>query len=188
MGIGKFISSAIENYHNGNYSVALALTCSAIDATAKKSYPGTNNNERIKKFIQENMRIVSFFGLPGISTGGLRIKCDSIPEIKKDKNNLVGLEDIIYYAIRCSLIHECKPDTRIEFINKTRIGDLNDKFTLPSQIIWGLIFSVVLSETNTNERSDVALGINICGKDYELGQLWGKKESLIPELYFKKAQ
>jgi len=110
MGTGKFISSAIENYHNGNYTVALALTCSAVDATAKKLYPTLkNNNERIKKFIQQNMRIVSFFGLPGISTGGLRIKCDFIPDpkIKKDKNNLVGLEDIIYYAIRCNLIHEC---------------------------------------------------------------------------------
>lgn len=186
MGIGKFISSAIENYHNGNYSVALALTCSAVDATAKKLYPTLNNNERIKKFIQQNMRIVSFFGLPGISTGGLRIKCDSIPEIKKDKNNLAGLEDIIYYAIRCSLIHECEPDPRIEFINKTRLGDLDDKFTLPSQIIWGLIFSVVLSETNINEKLDGPVDLNILGDEYKLDELWGKKEELIPKLHFKK--
>jgi hypothetical protein len=187
MGIGKFISSAIENYYNGNYSIALALTCSAVDATAKKLYPILNNNERIRNFIQENMRIVSFFGLPGISTGGLRIKCDSIPEIKKDINNLAGLEDIIYYAIRCSLIHECEPDPRIEFINKTRIGDLNGKFTLPSQIIWGLILSVVLSEANTNEKLDVSLDINILGDEYKLDELWGQKEELIPRLHFKKA-
>jgi len=187
MGIGKFVSSAIENYHNGNYSVALALSCSAVDATARKLYPTLKNNERIKKIIQKNMRIVSFFGLPGISTSGLRIKCDSIPEIKKDKNNLSGLEDIIYYAIRCGLIHECKPDPRIEFINKTRIGDLNGKFTLPSQIIWGLILSVVLSETNTNEELDVSLDISILGNEYKLDELWGKKEELIPKLHFKKA-
>lgn len=182
MGIGKFISSAIENYHNGNYSVALALTCSAVDATARKIYPALNNNERIKLFIHENMRIVSFFGLPGISTGGLRIKCDSIPEINKDRSNLAGLEDIIYYAIRCSLIHECIPDPRIEFIDKTRIGDLNGRFTLPSQIIWGLIFSVVLSEANTNEELDISLDIRILDNEYKLSELWGKKEELMPIL------
>ena len=183
MGIGKFISSAIENYSSGNYRIALALTCSAVDATAKKLFPTLNNNERIKEFIRGNMRIVSIFGLPGISIGGLKIKCDAIPEIKKDKNNLAGLEDIIYYAIRCSLIHECRTDPRLEFVNKTRIGDLNDKFTLPSQIIWGLIFAVVLAKINANEKSDISFNVNISGADYKLNELWGKKEELIPKLH-----
>jgi len=184
MGIGKFISSAIENYQNGNYSVALVLTCSSVDATARKIYPTLNNNERIKKFIQENMRIVSFFGLPGISTGGLRIKCDSIPEINKDKNNLAGLEDIIYYAIRCNLIHECEPDPRIKFIDKTRIGDLNGRFTLPSKIIWGLIFAVVLSETNAKEVLSFPFIVDIFGNEYKLEKLWGRKKEIIPKLHF----
>ncbi len=186
MSIGKFISSAIESYTKGDYDISLALTCSAVDATARKLFPKLNNNERIKNFIQQNMRIVSYFGLPGISTGGLRIKCDSIPEIKKDQDNLVGLEDIIYYTIRCSLIHECKPDSRIDFINNTRIGDLNGKFTLPSHILWGLILSVILSETNINEKIEICLIINISGDKFEINDLWGKKEEIVPYLHYKK--
>lgn len=52
MSIGKFISSAIESYTKGDYDISLALTCSAVDATARNLFSKLNNNERIKKFIQ----------------------------------------------------------------------------------------------------------------------------------------
>jgi len=181
MGIGNFISSAIKNYKDGEYNVALSLTCSALDATAKKINPSLSNNERIKKFISDNMRIVSFFGLPGISCGGLRIGCDSIPEIKKDAQNRVGLEDIIYHAIRCNLIHECRPDPRIKFTAHTHIGDGKDgKFFLPSQILNGLIFSVLLQEANVEERVGFKMEIKLPNKIYDINELWGKKKELMP--------
>jgi len=181
MEIGNFISNAIKNYKDGQYNVALSLTCSAIDATAKKTYPSLNNNRRIKKFISDNMRIVSFFGLPGISCGGLRINCDSMPEIKKDDQNRVGLEDIIYHAIRCNIIHECKPDPRIEFIAHTSIGgEKNGKFFLPAQILNGLIFCVLLQKSNINERVNFEMEIKLPNKIYDINELWGKKEELMP--------
>ena len=64
---------------------------------------------------------------------------------------------------------------------------INGKFTLPSQIIWGLILSVVLSEININEKLDDSLAISILGDEYKLDELWGQKEELIPKLHFKKA-
>lgn len=181
MEIGNFISNAIKNYKAGEYNVALSLTCSALDATAKKINPHLNNNRSIKKFISDNMRIVSFFGLPGISCGELRIGCDSIPEIKKDAENCVGLEDVIYHAIRCNLIHECKPDPRIEFTTHTHIGGEKDgKFFLPSQILNGLIFSVLLQDVNEKEKVNFKMEIKLPNKIYDINELWGKKEELMP--------
>jgi hypothetical protein len=181
MEIGNFISNAIKNYKAGEYNIALSLTCSALDATAKKINPHLNNNRRIKKFISDNMRIVSFFGLPGISCGRLRIGCDSISEIKKDAQNRVGLEDVIYHAIRCNLIHECKPDPRIEFTTHTHIGGEKDgKFFLPSQILNGLIFSVLLQDVNEKEKVDFKMEIKLPNKTYDINELWGKKEELMP--------
>jgi hypothetical protein len=187
MAIGEFISSAIKNYQNADYFPALALACCAIDATARREYPTLNNKQRIRMFIQKNMRIISFFGLPGISVGGLRIKCDSIPEIDRDKNNLVGLEDIIYHAIRCNLIHECKPDSRIVFVASTRIGDFQGKFMLPYQIVWGLVLSIILSESNSSEKSGVSLFITIAGSKHRLDELWGKWQMIVPKLHYHKA-
>lgn len=183
MEIGNFISNAIKNYNNGEYNTALMLACSAIDATAKKTCSNLNNNERIKNFISENMRIVSFFGMPGISCGGMKVGCNSIPEIKKDRDNLVGLEDIIYYAIRCNLIHECRPDPRIQFTSQTRIGEMNGKFFLPSQILWGLIFAVILSEANKDEKVDLNTEIKLNNVKYSLNDLWGRKDELLPVLH-----
>ena len=180
MNIGNFISNAIKNLNSGEYDVALSLTCSALDATAKKNFPTLNNNTRIKKFISENTRIISYFGLPGISCGRLKMSCNSIPEIKKDEHGRVGLEDVIYYAIRCNIIHECKPDPRIEFTKHTRIGEENGKFFLPSQIIQGLIFSVLLQEANKNEKVGIKMEIKLPNAIYDINDLWGKKEELMP--------
>ena len=134
------------------------------------------------------MRIVSFFGFPGISTNGLRIKCDSIPEIKRDEKGLVGIEDIIYKALRCSLIHECTPDSRIIFLDQTKIGDSKEGFTLPSKIILGLIVFVILSEENSLEKSKINLDISLNDVICPIDDLWGKKQKIFPKLTYGKTR
>jgi len=50
------------------------------------------------------------------------------------------MENIIYYVIRCGLVHDCEIEKSIVFTDTTIIGDWNqDKFYLPRTIILGLI-------------------------------------------------
>lgn len=183
MSIGSFITIALNSFNLGHHDVSLALACSAIDASAKKLYGnGLSNNQRNKQFLKDNMRIVSYFGFPGLSLGGLIIKCDSIPEINKNAKGLVPIEDIIYHAIRCGLIHECEVDRRLEFVEGTFIGDFNGKFRLPAHVIFGLILAAVLSEPNSKETLAIDYTFDFRGKHYELNNLWGKKNQIIQDI------
>ncbi|MCW5203685.1 hypothetical protein VU12_12190, partial [Desulfobulbus sp. US4] len=120
MSIGSFVSASLDLKKDGQYDAALALACSAVDATSAKCYPNERlNNKRYKAFLKENMRIVTSFGMPGINAGGIRIKCLNIPEIKTDQNGMATLEAILYHVVRCGLIHQCNIEMQIEFTDRT---------------------------------------------------------------------
>lgn len=147
MSIENFVKASLELISNGKYDVALALACSAVDATAAKLYGSRkNNNERYKEFLRDNMLIVTRFGFPGIQAGGIRIKCNNISDLHTDNHGMVGIEDILYHTLRCGLLHQCEIDKRIEFTTQTYIGDFSEKFRLPYQVIIGLLMAVILQE------------------------------------------
>lgn len=141
MSIESFISSAVHLYNNEFYDASLCLICIAIDASSKSKYPSLKVGERYKKYVAENFRIICDKGFPGISADSVRIKLNTnIDNLKPDQAGYVGMNDIIYHAIRCGLVHNCDIDKSIIFTDTTVIGDWNkDKFYLPKDIIFGLI-------------------------------------------------
>jgi hypothetical protein len=152
MSIANFVDAAIDELGAGRYDVAMSLACSAIDGTtAKTSAQSKKNGERFKAFLEENMRLITRYGFPGIEASGIRIKCSNIPDIKTDKDGYVSMADIIYHVVRCSVIHECSIDQRIEFTEQTQIGDFQNKFKIPRRLIAGLLAAVVQSPNNSDE-------------------------------------
>ncbi len=175
MSIGTFVSTSLELMSEGKYDVALSLACSAVDATSAKCFPiEKSNNARYKSFLMKNMRIVTTYGMPGMSAGGIRIKCVNIPDLNTDADNMAGLEDILYHVIRCGLIHQCEIEERIEFTEQTMLGDFKGKFRIPFAIIFGLIMAVVLSKENSSETMLSPKEMIINGENVNLNSLWGK--------------
>jgi hypothetical protein len=155
MSIASFVEASINELRVGRYDVAMTLACSAVDGTtAKKLAPNASNNERFKAFLEENMRLITCYGFPGINAGGIRIKCINIPDLKTDQDGYISIADIIYHVVRCSVIHECSIDERIEFTEQTYIGDFQTKFRIPRKLIIGLLAAVVKSPTNSHEPFD----------------------------------
>ncbi len=177
MSIGTFVSSSLELMDEGKYDVALSLAYSAVDATSAKCFPNLRtNNSRYKSFLKKNMRIVTTYGMPSVIAGGIKIKCINIPDLKTDDDNMAGLEDILYHVIRCGLIHQCEIEDRIEFTERTILGDFEGKFRIPFAIIFGLIMAVILSKENSSEKIPSTKEININEKNTDLNSLWGKGE------------
>ena len=176
MSIGSFVSSALRLFEEGKYDVALSLACSAVDATSAKMFPNeSKNNVRYKEFLKKNMRVITTFGMPGLSAGGIRMKCKNIPGIKTDAEQMAGLEDIIYHIIRCGLIHQCEIEEVIEFTQRTMLGDFEKKFGIPYAIIIGLLMSVILAKENENENILTVHQLNLNGINVDLNSLWGKE-------------
>jgi hypothetical protein len=152
MSIANFVAAAIDELGAGRYDVAMSLACSAIDGTTAKALSQSKKSgERFKVFLEENMRLITRYGFPGIEASGIRIKCINIPDIKTDNEGYVSIADIIYHVVRCSVIHECSIDERIEFTEQTHIGDFKTKFRIPRKLIVGLLAAVVQSPNNLDE-------------------------------------
>lgn len=176
MSIGSFISSAIENLQKNRDDVALSLVCSAVDATSAKLYPELKVGERYKKFLKNSMRIITTYGFPGITASGISIKCHNLPSIKTNHEGHTDIENILYHIIRCSLIHQCEIDKRIEFVPYTHIGDFDEKFRIPDSLVIGLLIAVVLSKCNINEKLDQDYVLTLEKESININQLWGKFE------------
>lgn len=147
MSIKSFIDSAELLYENQKYDEALCLACIAIDACASNQYHGKKNAERYKLFLKEHFWTICRYGFPGIEASSIRIKVN-VPSkaLKPDSNGYVDMEQIIYHVIRCGLVHECRIEDTIQFTETSIIGDWNDKFYLPKNIICGLIEAVKESQ------------------------------------------
>ncbi len=152
MGIENFVAAALDQLSGGRYDVAMSLACSAVDGTTAKMPSPSNrrNNERFKSFLEANMRIITRYGFPGIEAAGIRIKCRNIPKLQTDAEGYVSIADIIYHVVRCSVVHECSIDDRIEFTDTTMIGDVDTKFRIPHYVIFGLLAAVVQSPANAD--------------------------------------
>lgn len=126
---------------NHHYDEALCLVCCAIDAISLKTYPAYRKvGDRFRLFLQKNFRRICEKGFPGITASSIRIKLITDIDIKKDDFGYVGIEDVIYYVLRCGLVHNCLVDSKIQFTNYTRIGNSDKKFFyLPKTLILGLI-------------------------------------------------
>lgn len=146
MSIRSFIDAAKILLDNKKYEEALCLTCIAVDACSAKEYPDKRNRgnaERYKLFLKKYFYTICEYGFPGIQANNILIKVN-IPNIalKTDENGYVDMEQIIYYVIRCGLVHECNIEKTIQFTNTSVIGDWNEKFYIPKDIIWGLVASI----------------------------------------------
>lgn len=119
------------------------------------------------------MRVVTTYGMPGLSAGGIRIGCSNIPDIKTDIEGRAGLEDIIYHIARCGLVHQCEIDERIEFTERTMLGDFEHKFRIPYAIVFGLIMAVILAKENKREKMNFSHKVCLGGKNIDLNSLWG---------------
>jgi hypothetical protein len=176
MSVANFVAASIDEFHLGRYDVALSLACCAIDATSamSASHPSMGNNKRFKLFVEQNMRVITTFGFPGIVADGIRIKCINVPDLKTDNEGYVSIADIIYHALRCSLVHECSIDERIDFTEQTYIGDFNQNFRVPKNLIFGLLMAVIISPCNASEIFNKTYLKKFGSETVNLQDMWGR--------------
>ena len=191
MSIATFVEAAIGMQVSRRMDLALALTCSAVDATAGKVFSvgkdqkKLNNNQRYKAFLRANLSLITRFGFPGIIADGIRIRYTApsgslaLEHDMKPINGYVGIEDVIYHTVRCGLLHACEVDQRIRFTMETIIGDFGETFSIPAAMVTGLLASVVLHPANKAEMADAAAKISLDGDEYPLNHLWGTGISVI---------
>ncbi len=144
MSIESYIEAAKLLYQENFYEEALCLVCSAIDASAARCYSNKKVSERYKLFLKDNFRTITKASFSGCSIRSIRIKLQvKTDSLKPDDQGYVDLVQIIYYVLRCGLVHNCNIEKTFEFVDYNHIGNGgNNKFYIPKSIILGLIAAV----------------------------------------------
>ena len=109
MGVGKRISDTIDKMQAGDPEGALFQICAAIDVTARNEF-GKSGRGSYKDFIHQNLGLITDIAFGGRRFLNLNLEYDH-PELKKNPDGCVPVQDIFYHAIRCALYHEASlPD------------------------------------------------------------------------------
>lgn len=175
MAVRDRIKEAIDKLSKGEYENALIQVCIAIDATAKKEYPGKKPGERCKKFLRDNQAFITRVGVGLLEIHGDILFASDLKNGKKDKS----LEQVLYRLVRCSLLHEGELTEEVLFTTNNKIGMTNEGIIiLPINMIWAIILAIVGSGVNTQERLPDYCTISIGKTTMRLNDLWGKKRDI----------
>lgn len=181
MSIGDYVSNAIDHYIEGDDQSALSDTCIALGATSRKEYPNRKikDNEAYKKFIGNNMSILTGIGLFSMAVNDLRFPF-AHKSIKGSDVRGSSLAEAIYHVARCGLVHSAEAGNFVLCENELYCDA--GVLYVPKTIIVGMICSVVLSPLNKNEslKKDYILVIKSQGKpNYTLlKSWWGERASI----------
>jgi len=173
--VGRRVQEAIDHMGKGEITLALTPACIALDITAQRhSNAKRSGRTHFKKFIQDYLWVITYIGFPGLMTPTLRIPF-SHPEVKADAAGNVGIEDIIYHIIRCSLIHSDQPTAKIIWNKAVGLGkDPNGNLVLSENLVWGILGAIIFSPHNKAEKIPDTYWFRIADFQMFISELWGR--------------
>lgn len=189
-GVADRIAEAIDKMAQKQVDNALIQVSIALDATARKAY-GKGGRKNYQTFIHDNLDIITRAGV-GAAILNIRLEYDlnrnqpaDQPRIEPEPDGTFTIQQILYHAVRCGLLHESHLPAGLEFVEEQVIkvggGDPNEPLlVLPAGIVYGLIVGVVAAPVNAGLKIEERFGLNIPGlTPLAINRLWGKKADIL---------
>lgn len=173
--VGRRVQEAIDHMGHGERLLALTPACIALDVTSQR-HAGLDRSSgsNFKRFVQDNLWLITYVGFPGLMASTVRVPF-AHPDVRPDSAGCVGIEDIIYHVIRCSLIHSDENASMITWNNAIALGlDQDGNLVLNNGLIWGLVSAVVFSPVNTEESVPDQYWLQVGSFRMFISELWGR--------------
>lgn len=173
--VGQFVEEAVDLTGRGLYREAVAPTCAAIGATARKAFEKETLSEMdYKKFLKENWELIAFMGMRRALPLPLNIPF-GLKRIVPTFNVHHGAEEITLMVIRETLRLGKMPG-QFDF-NSAGVFEVKDnKLLLPSALVCGLLGSVIFHPVNKDENISDKYWISISDFKMFISELWGKRD------------
>ncbi|MFZ3071674.1 MAG: hypothetical protein WA162_00320 [Thermodesulfobacteriota bacterium] len=180
MSIGKRVSEALLKLDQTDYEGALIPICISVAATSTKEYPTLiKDNEKYKAFLRDNVDIITLAGIGIIIKGGVVFKFSDTSIKHPTVAGQATWDELLYHAVRCNLIHEAGLGSKIIFKEGNTIGLLDNAILLPAELLQGMIFAVIGSISNVNERLVKKYTCTFGKQIGDLDTLWGDKAKIM---------
>lgn len=163
-GISRRVEQCILHLQSNDCEGALVNLFPAIDRTAKRRRPRAGVGERIKAFLTDEEATISAVG-----TGNMFV------DINIDG---ISVPEALYKFGRTPIAHEGELDPRLRFTTDGSLSMGASNWELPIGYIIGMCIAVIASPENKGERLTRDWGISIFGKQFQLNEIWGARESI----------
>ena len=173
--VGRRVQETIDHMSKGETPLALTSACIALDITSQR-HAGVKRSGRshFKRFVSDYLWFITYVGFPGLMASTVRVPF-SHPDVKADAAGTVGVEDIIYHVIRCSLIHSDEKAAKVVWNNAIALGlDQHGSLVLNNGLVWGLVSSIVFSPENKAETIDAEYWLKVGEFKMFISELWGR--------------
>ncbi len=173
--VGRRVQEAIDDMERGEINLALTAACIALDVTSQRYASSTQaGRAHFKKFIKDYLWLITYVGFPGLMASTVRVPFVH-PNIKPDMAGTVGLEDIIYHLIRCTLVHSDEKATKIVWNKVLALGlDQQGNLILNQCLVWGILAAIIMSPVNKEERVPDSYWLSIGSFKMFISELWGR--------------
>jgi hypothetical protein len=176
MAISDRVGEAIKKLLEKDYENAIVQISIALDSTSKRAYGGDKVGERFRRFITEHEEFIIYVALGC----GPRFYYEG--DAKKQGAFKFGargtLANVIYKYVRNALLHEGDLSSDVVLREGSIMGHEGDKFILGSEMIMGLLLSVIGAPVNAQERLDEPCSFSCGEANLPLDELWGKLDTI----------
>lgn len=171
---------SIDCLERGQFEFALEQAAIAVDITAQHNYKKTRSSKSTyKSFLKEYYWVMELMALGGVDLHNSTFSNFSIEDNGKiiEKPNL---SDLIYHIVRCSLVHGAGLPKNLVFVPERCITLAHEYISLPVQVIWGLLATVVFAKVNFNEKSEGEYFFTYEHEKFLIRDCWGGEDLLRP--------
>lgn len=175
MTIEALVEDALDLLRRGRFDSAMSLACACLDAAAAAEIGGSVGN-RWKGFINSRLDIITAVGF----RGALLVVPGSKLNVKNPANpaETIPIEDVIYKAIRCYLLHEASLPAGVSFVSEAFYGERGGAFHLPSTLILSVLLAVVAAPSNASRFLVNDITIALESSALSVNATWGKTPEL----------
>jgi hypothetical protein len=177
MSVGKRVADTIDKMELGDPEGALFQICAAIEVTAKTEF-GKSSRSSYKDFIHKSLGLITDIAFGGRKILNLNLGYDH-PDLKKNADGCVAVQDIFYHVVRCGLYHDASLPDDLKFTDEMQIRIKDGVLVLPSALIYGLITAVVVSPANRDEHAPKEGMLNLSDFPIPINKLWGRRAELL---------
>lgn len=171
--VGLLVQESLDFTERGLFESAFVSVCAALAETAKKAFEKESFTESDgKKFIEENLRLISLMGVPTV----LR-EIESPYEFRKtDRKTSAGypLKNFLFFVVHQTAVGGKLPAafTFSDLSAEANVG----KVLLPGNLVWALLASVIFHPSNKNEKIPDKYWFSVGDFKMFVSELWGRRD------------
>lgn len=176
--MGSQVAEAIRKLSEGRFEDAIVAASVALSATARLEYPKDRDPVACRKFLEQNLPIISKIGWVAFGVSqpiNFRYRrLDFKPGIC-----VRTMPEMLYDVVRCTSVHEAKLPDNLRFTEQPVIQTgLDGELVLPIDVIYGLLIAIVASPKNADQRVEGYPVFSFGGRRIRVNELWGERDRI----------